>query len=243
MRLSMSRLFRSYRASRERTMLEAAMRAAPVPQPPAGLKERLIEQAIAASRERVGEPVRPLGRIVWAVGGCAVLVMAAWLSHSFVTQPAPTARPIIHPVHIARPIIPGQAQQSIAQRAVPRGRQTHVRLVYAPQRLGQYVRTARLVNWSSIKRHKLPHQQMIAKAPVIQVSVTHTSRPSIGYARVAAYSTDDSGRDVKTACTLIDDPRTGSSEQEVSVNDNTGRLQLLKVSIVAPLDHHKGDEL
>jgi hypothetical protein len=86
----------------------------------------------------------------------------------------------------------------------------------------------------------------VREAPVMRVAVTRVRRGGVGYARAAAWDTDDTGNRVKTEWTIVDDARAGESRQELTITDASGRRQSLTVALVEPPNggsQPKGEEL
>lgn len=238
MRLSLSIMLRNSRAARERRLLESAMRTTSAPVPAAGLKERLIEQAITASRQSIAEPTRSYRWIAWAAAGFAFVVLAIWLSLSPETQQTVATKPASHPERITRTAPP---------RIIAQGPDAKPNMALVPDLHSRPANTwgqVRPVHRRSVNYHSQPIEPTTAQAPgTIRVSVTRKPEQAVGYARVAAYTRDDSGRQVKTSWTLMNDPKTRTSEQEVAIDDTAGQRQLLRVSVVMPSRDPNGEQL
>lgn len=221
-------LFRTWRANR---LIERAMRNSPIPQAPRGLRERLIEQAAEAEVNAAPMTGRR-SQLVWLAPVAIVsLLLAVWCS----TLRHPVQETRVPPVMPKPPSVvktpPEEAPVVVQQPKEPRMQQAVVR------------------TWQRkpTRRHKLVPPQVVRheeqREPVITVSVTRSPEPEVGYARVAAYSEDESGRMVRTAWTHEYNPSDGSCTQEMSVDDSSGQRQLLTVAVVRSSDQFKGEEL
>lgn len=229
-------LFRTWRENR---LIEQAMRNSAPPKAPQALKNRLMQQAMEAEANAVVRPAQRKLKLVWVLPAAALVLAACWIAlHGLgveSSKPKTTARRITPTAsHIAE----------TTPRKVPTvaPRQERAAAVRQP-------RVARTISHRRLRhRRSGPELPQMAKTPPVQqpairVTVTRGHEPTAGYARVAAYSTDESGRALRTAWTLTDDPKARTSHQEMSIDDTSGQRQLLRVSVVMPSHSSKGEQL
>lgn len=226
----------SFRVWRENRRIEQAMRTAPPPKAPEWLKDRLIEQAKAAEASAVLRPTRPKLRLVWLAPAAVLVLVACWAAWH---RPMPENGPkliVHHAPSMERP------EYHVAEAAQKMSRNQMPQLKQQPK-LALHMRHPRLRR--ARRRHELPQVAQLppTQPQTLRVSVTRETKPTVGYARVAAYTKDDSGYEVKTAWVLVDNPNSGTSHQEMSIDDTSGQRQMLKVSVVVPSLNHKGEEL
>lgn len=219
-------LFRAWRANR---LIEQAMRNSPPPKPPEGLRDRLIQQALSAEATALPQAARSRSRLVWLAPVAVVALIVCWIAFR---GPAPETK---HETILSPVPIPAQEIVKTPPKSVPT-------VVHQPK-IALRVSHPRLRHKQRAPRHLQVAEQHQVQEPSIRISVTRTPEPTVGYARVAAYSTDDSGREVRTAWTLVDNPQTRTSSQEMSVDSTSGQRQLLKVAVVMPSNESKGEEL
>lgn len=238
-------LFRTWRANR---LIERAMRNSPIPQAPRGLRERLIEQA--AEAEVNAAPITGRrSQLVWLAPVAIVsLLLAVWCS----TLRHPVQETRVPPVMPKPPSVvktpPEEAPVVVQQPEEQRIRQARSSGICNPGCYSQGLRPSSKPGAQRIAGPRNPARDyksrpISEREPVITVSVTREAEPTAGYARVAAYSEDESGRRVRTAWTLEYNPEDGSCTQEMSVHDASGQRQLLTVAVVRSSDQFKGEEL
>lgn len=208
------------------------MRTSPMPQPPEGLKDRLIQQALEAEAAGPAWPARSRFKLAWAAIPALVLV-AGWIawhgSMPIVKQGVPNRTPPGPRDVATAPVVKTPPKAPVPQP----DRQA---AIYKPR------------HHNASKKPFLPVPMRTVEPPVqgeprIRVSVSHTRQQEEGYARVACYSTDDGGHTVRTEWTLVNNPKAGATREEMSVNDDSGQRQSLKVAIVMPPSKPKGEEL
>jgi hypothetical protein len=71
------------------------------------------------------------------------------------------------------------------------------------------------------------------EGPPIRVTITRTRDCSIGYAAAASWDTDDTGREVRTTWTLVEDSHKNMSQQELSITDSDGATHSLVVAVAS----------
>ena len=205
------------------------MRTSPMPQPPEGLKERLIQQALTAESAASTRPARSRWRVAWAAIP-ALILTAGWIAWH-------ASAPVVKPEAPNR--TPREFTKAPVVKTLPKP------LAPQPERQATICEPRR--HNLSKKPHKpetLPTvQRPVQDEPQIRVSVSHTRTHDTGYARVACYSRDDDGHTVRTEWTLTENPRAGASREEMSVNDDTGQRQSLSVAVVMPPGRSEGEEL
>ncbi len=222
-----------FRCWREKRLIHNALRNSPSPKAPEWLKARLIERAVVAQADASDARAPGILRLTWGLPVVAVALAVGW---SILRSPVDEAKPkprtsvVQVPVRDVVRTSPEQAPEVAKRPKEPATEHAVVRTARRPRQRHAPVRTY-------VARDEQPRE------PVIQVSVTRSPEPEVGYARVAAYSSDDSGRLVKTAWTSVDDPQAGTSRQEMYVDDGSGRLQSLTVAVEMPLERPKGEEL
>lgn len=227
-------LFRIWRVNR---LMDQVMRQSPSPKAPDELRDRLIEQAKLAEAKSSMTVAQPMRKYVWLATATALALVfnVVW---QMLPHHVPEQRPrnilLVPPRRMVdeakTPPVAPQQQPPVAPR-----RSIGPELVWHPRRPKLRYR-----------RHASPMlvaEQRTIQAPGIRVSVTRETRPSIGYARVVAYSTDESGQTVRTAWILEQDSRTGASRQEMIESDDSGQRQLLTVAVARPTIERNGDEL
>jgi hypothetical protein len=185
-RLSLSGMLRSLRGRREHRLLTQAMRETPPPRPPDGLRERLLEQALAASR--TASPRRAYPRWIWAVPAAAMTAAMVWIAWTGMT-PAPhvQGKPGT-PIAQAHPV--PHKDVRIAER-----KEDEHRTGMAPRASTR--RTVRTRRTKPSPRYvasvPVARQPAVEQAPAMRVVVSNT-REGDGYAEAAACSTDANGR-------------------------------------------------
>ncbi len=227
-------LFRS-RSSRERRVLERAMRESDAPAPPAGLKERLIEQAQAAAREATPQPMRRWSA-AWAISAVVVVlaVMAGWLALNGGQ----------HVKQAERPPVPRTRPASVVERKTPPPTPEKPKLlVQRPYKKHRVMMKHRATPKPANEKGR--DLEPVRDEPVITVTVGRADDKTVRYAQAAAWGTDDDGKPVKTQWTLVDDPRKGVTSEQLTKTDASGHAVLV-VAVVTPSDDGelpKGDRL
>lgn len=210
--------------SREFKMFAKAMRAAPSPEPPDGLRARLLVL--------VGEDARPApsGRSVWrfvAAGAVCIAAAAAWFGrpvngpsrrHEAVTLLQPAAQrseSVVAPRLHAHPV--DAAEKSAARpRAIAKGR-GRPRLVF-PGAKGGRTGVAREA-WD--------------EPAAMTVAVGHATPTTVGVARASAMMSDGAGGWVKTEWVMVRDPRSHVARQRVTYTDPANRRRRLTVAAIS----------
>lgn len=263
MKRLLSSVFRTFRVWRERRLLAGAMRKAPQPAPPEGLRERLLDQALAAGRAVSPRPRLSRAWVVWAVPAAVLVVTVIWIAWSSAPR-----RDRITGVSAARPrgpsarvprVLPGPREGTllrdnkvtrIVKPVPPVHRPRMAKSVTAGQ--GSPIKLSR--RRDSLARVRVVEHWLwsgsgvsgMRAVPPMRVTVSRTRKGNIGYAQAAAWDTDTEGHRVRTEWTLVDDSHARVSREELSVTDASGHRQSLRVTLVAASSdgkQPKGEEL
>jgi len=255
----LSSVFRTFRVWRERRLLAGAMRKAPQPAPPEGLRERLLDQALAAAGVASPPPGRSRAWVVWAVPAAAVVVTVIWIAWSSAPRGdritgVSAARPKVPSARVPR-VLPGAREgrllgdhrvTRIVEPAPPARRPRMAKSVTAGQ--GSRIKLSR--RRDSLARVRVVEQRLwsgsgvsgMRAVPPMRVTVSRTRKGNIGYAQAAAWDTDTEGHRVRTEWTLVDDSHARVSREELSVTDASGERHSLTVTVAAAARDGKEEE-
>jgi hypothetical protein len=225
---------RSLSTRRRHRLLADALRSVPEPVARDGLRDRLVNDALAAAARTPSQPSRsrPPGLAGAAAIALAVLAITwvAWwgLAHRDRAAGVP-------PGHRIAPAGP------VAATPHERGEQQPPDAVSAPTAEREAASAAATRHTRGRKQDTLVPDHTAEtprddgggtapeEAPVIVVSVSRVPLSERSYARAAAWSGDIPGRSVRTECTISRDPRARVSTRSLSMTDESGQLCTLTV--------------
>lgn len=246
MKQPVSNMLRSYRLRREHRLLAKAMERSAPPVPPGGLRERLIEQAMAAGSEAAPRRGHSRTWLLWAVPSTALTAIVIWIAWSSTVPGAHTpVRPGVPMVrvpstpHVA--VRPEEHEAPVAAQPVHRHEIAPAPTLTRHYRSPEPVRAVRTAAQVTVAVHD---PEVTSDAPVMRVTVSHARDGHIGYAQAATWTTDDTGHELRTQLTTVSDRQGRVSRQELSTTDNSGTQQSLTVAVVSPdKNQPKGEPL
>lgn len=226
MRRFIARVLRIPDTRREDRLLETAMRTAPRPAPPAGLRERLVADALAAAEEAAPRRRSHLW-VAWAAPAAALLVVVAWLAFGGHVDkrvtPTRTSTPQVAagpsgPAHPqTKPPAPSRETQALPQEKRPVHRPAP-HLAPAPKHRPKPppgTERAPAEKQPEIETNKEPAPEQ----PVVIVKVGPRREGEVSYARAAAR--DENG--VRTEWAIYHGRKAGEYREEMCVSDSDGR--------------------
>lgn len=235
MRQLLSDLPRRVKAWRQRRLLAEMMRKTPQPAPPEGLRERLVQQALAAAGQASPRLARSHMWVAWAAPGVALVVVAAWFACGGGVHRAnlPSGRPVTQPTAKAVPFMYRQETAKVEKQRWP------LKEGGSPDSLPRVCH----VQQPSPSKNCV---SVVREAALICVTVSRTRHGGVAYAKAAAWNTDDTGHRVRIEWTLVENPHAEVSRQELSGTDASGKRHSLKVAAVTSLSdagQPKGEKL
>ena len=212
---------------REEHLLETAMRTMPAPTPPAGLRDRLVADALEAAQQAIPQRRRSRLWVAWAAQMAVLVVLAAWLAfgwHGTKHTPVPQTgnQQMTNTPSTPAPPQPEPGNREVVEEPAREDEPEVRQPAYHPRRVVKH-RPEPILGPERQPIDQQPeinaNKEPAPEQPVIIVKVGPRREGEASYARAAAR--DENGVRTEWAIYVGEKPR--ETRQEMGVFDSEGR--------------------